>query len=334
MSARRHPLAERVAAWVNRLPFGRRRIVVAVSGGPDSMALLDVLSSLKLPGLVAAHVDHRLRGRQSAADRRLVERQCRRLGVPLEVRRLGDDEVRRLRQGALEVEARHLRYAFFEQTRRAHRCHRVATAHHRDDQVETFFLHLFRGAGQTGLGGMAPIDRRRPLFRPFLDTGRDEILAYLADRGVPFREDVSNRDLAHLRNRVRWKLLPGIRRQFGEAAIAAVARAMELLRADDEALEELGSRHSSWSLRPGAAKARGPLALRLAELAALPLALRRRVVRRALEELGGPEFELTLARVEAVLELAERSTSGKRLGFGGVAILREREALVLRRAPR
>lgn len=333
MSARLHPLAERVSAWVARLPARRRGVVVAVSGGPDSMALLDVLKLLPGVKIVAAHFDHRLRRGASGADRRLVERVCARIGVELVSGSATDVERAAMLGSGMENRARQARYGFLEAVRKSKRMHWIATAHHLEDQVETFFLHLFRGAGLAGLGGMEPIEPGRRLFRPILGAPKQEILDYVARGRLACRHDATNLDLARSRNRVRWQLLPAIRGNFGEPAVPAIARAMELLRGAEAALEQWMDRESPGVIEPLPGRGRA-VGLVLGPLLALPLALRRLAARRALSRVAGRGHEGTLAQVEAVLELARRSVPGKRLELGGVEVLRERTRLLVRPARR
>ncbi len=177
---------------------------VAVSGGSDSMVLLHVLRALGHP-VHAAHVDHGLRGAESDADRALVERWCRELGVPCRTTRV-DVHARAAEQGvSVQMAARALRIAWFESlSEEGPRA--VALAHHRDDAIETMWINLLRGSAGAGRGGIAP--RNGDRIRPFLCVDKAAILAYAQAHGVPFREDRSNRDPHYLRSRVRQELVP------------------------------------------------------------------------------------------------------------------------------
>src|SRR5262245_32292513 len=188
-------------------------ILVAVSGGADSVALLHALAQLRTAGegrLIVAHFNHRLRGAESDGDQAFVEELAARLGLAVVIGRRdgGTDE----RPDAADEESlRESRYAFLRLESGVHGARYVATAHTADDQVETVLLNILRG---TGLAGLAGIPRVRPLaeattlIRPLLGVSRGEILGYLASLDQPFREDASNRNLEYTRNRVRHELLP------------------------------------------------------------------------------------------------------------------------------
>lgn len=180
-------------------------VLVAVSGGVDSMVLLHLLRGLGHPCTVL-HADHGLRGAESDADRAFVEEQAGTLGVSFEAVRL---DVRRAAQApgvSVQMAARELRHAWFRERMTALGVPVLATAHHRDDAIETLLINLLRGAGRRGFMGLAPI--RDGFVRPLIEVGRADIEAYAREHGVHHREDPSNRDPAYLRNRVRHELLP------------------------------------------------------------------------------------------------------------------------------
>lgn len=196
------------------------RWLVAVSGGPDSVALLELVAGAA-PDLgivpVAVHVDHGIQP-AAAAGSALVERMAGRLGVPLVVRRLT------LGAGATETVARRARYQVLEEVRVEQGAHGIMTAHHADDQVETVLLRLVRGTGPAGLAGMAPA--AGGVVRPLLGVGRSELLQFVVAEGLEWWEDPSNRDPRHLRNWVRGEVLPLLRRRLPDidARLVDVAR--------------------------------------------------------------------------------------------------------------
>ncbi len=188
-------------------------ILLGLSGGPDSVALLHVLLELRDRfgyRVAAAHYNHRLRGAESERDEAFVRELCEKLGVDLRVGRAsGLDRS----MGNLEERARDLRHAFIRRVADDLDAAYIVLAHHADDQAETVLLRLLRGSGVSGLGAMAQIGPRR-LIRPMLALSRDEIAAYVVARGAAFVSDSSNNSSAILRNRVRNELMPMLERDY------------------------------------------------------------------------------------------------------------------------
>ena len=218
------------------------RILVAVSGGLDSMVLLKLLLTLAPQfdwDLSVGHFNHLLRGRASEADERFVRKAACAAGLPF---RAGRGDVRALakRNGlSVEMAARKLRHEFLAKTALALKCRVIAVAHHADDQVELFLLRLLRGAGSDGLAGMkwrsaSPVNKRVHICRPLLGVTKAELEQFARENGVRFREDASNASRDVMRNRVRHELLPGLRDRFQPALSRTILRLMEVVRADAE----------------------------------------------------------------------------------------------------
>ncbi|MFN3408068.1 MAG: tRNA lysidine(34) synthetase TilS [Limisphaerales bacterium] len=296
-------------------------VVVAVSGGLDSMVLLNRLwEKARAEGgrrLVVAHFNHRLRGRAARADENLVRRAAHRLGLQCVV---GSGDVRgeaRRRGISLEMAARELRHAFLARAARQSGARVVALAHHADDQVELFFLRLLRGTGGEGIGGMktlspSPADARVQLWRPLLHWTRAELAAFAEERNLAFRTDASNASPVHFRNRVRHELLP-LLHTWQPAIAATVARLMNITTAEAELAATLAER---WLA-----------ARRRTAWLRLPLAVQRHVLCRQLLRLGiVPGFDL----VEAL-----RQRAGKRITApGGYWLVRDARGEVRREAER
>jgi tRNA(Ile)-lysidine synthase len=233
-------LTARVAQAIERhaLLTPGDRVVVAVSGGLDSIVLLRVLRDLSTSrswGLVVAHFDHQLRGSASRADARFVK--CAAEALDLQLLHGQGDVARFARDQKISVEmgARVLRHRFLARASREAKAAAVALAHHADDQVELFFLRLFRGAGVEGLSGMdwsgiSPEDRGVRLIRPLLEERREALARYARERRIAYREDASNRSLDIMRNRIRHELLPELRRRYQASLEAVVLRTMVTLR--------------------------------------------------------------------------------------------------------
>jgi tRNA(Ile)-lysidine synthase len=271
------------------------RVLVALSGGPDSTALLRALAALRRGGelgaLHACHVDHQLRA-GSAADASFCERLCDDLGVPL-LRAAVD-----VAPGAsLQEAARRARYRALAAA--AVRCSAdlIATGHTLTDQAETVLLRLLRGAGARGLGGIPA--RRGKYIRPLIDRSRREVLDYLTAAGAAFLEDPSNASPRFLRNRVRHELAPALE-ALAPGAEQRLARVADLLRDDDRALERAARR-----LVP-----RGASDAEAARLSGAPVAVQRRAVRRLWRAATGSRRKLEAVHVEAVLKLIEDGRRG------------------------
>ncbi len=302
-------LSERVCRTIDRyrlLPPGAG-VLVAVSGGADSTALVYLLREassrlgIQLAGL--AHFNHLLRGAASDADERFCRELAGGLGLRFEADR-GDVRAAARRRGtSVEDAGRQLRYEFFEEARERTGASHVAVGHTRDDQAETVLLNLLRGAGTAGLGGMPA--RRGSIVRPLLDCTHRELVEWLAEGGIPFREDETNCDRRFLRNRVRHEILPALTAVVPSAS-DAIARAAEINRVDAEFLDELAAGELA---RISGTPSDGLYAVDAVALAAMPTALGRRVARLALGAVAGGGF-LGFEHTQKVLDLARETVRG------------------------
>ena len=225
-----HPLERALAeAWT---PAAWRDVTVllAVSGGADSVAMLRAMAALKTDGsgrLRVVHLNHQLRGQESADDEAFVVELCQRMGIPHETGQVDTPGLAGSSRDGLEAAARKARYDFFRET--AHRlgARYVVTAHTADDQAETILHRILRGTGVAGLAGMArarPLGSAVTLMRPFLSIRRREILGYLGKLGQIYRQDSSNVDLQFTRNRIRHQLLPNLAENFNPGVVDALLR--------------------------------------------------------------------------------------------------------------
>lgn len=307
---RTHPFAASVLATCRRrrLLGPGDRILVALSGGPDSTALLAALAALRDAGRLlevhALHVDHGLRA-GSAADGAFCDALCLRLRVPF------DRVAVRVDPGNVQARARRARYRALREAAARLGANRIATGHTRADQAETVILRLLRGAGARGLAAIPP--RRGPVVRPLIDRSRAEILAFLADAGLPFLEDPTNATPRFLRNRVRNEILPLLER-LNPSLERALARTADLLREDERALEA-SARAAAPAPRPPPGEA---ASIEVERLRGEPLAVRRRVVRRLWRRVLGRAAGLGAGHVASVLALLRRRGPGRVALPGGV----------------
>lgn len=304
------------------------RVLAAVSGGADSVALAALLLRLRdeMPLEVRlAHFDHRLRP-ESGEDARFVEGLARRWTVPLAT---GSADVRA--QAArkklnLEEAGRDLRYRFLRRAAAAAGATKIATGHTLTDQAETVLMRLMRGTGLLGLGGIPPVSPGPPcpVVRPLLGIAGPDLRDWLAVEGLPFREDASNRDLRFLRNRVRAELLPELERRYEPRVAAHLARLAGLAR-EDEALLEGFVRELADEFIAGAGR---KASLDLKTLPLLWPALARRVAREFLGRVAGGLRDVSFDDVAASLALGE----GREISLRkGLVLRRERGRLGLKR---
>jgi tRNA(Ile)-lysidine synthase len=287
------------------------RVGVAVSGGADSVALLRLLLDLRGElGIVLSvvHFNHQLRGAESDEDERFVAELARQHKLELHSDRGQVAAHAAEKHLSLETAAREMRYQFFRRLLLEGHLTRVATAHTLDDQAETVLLRIARGAGTRGLGGIYPqlsvrgsqfsASDQAAIVRPLLSIRRKNLEVYLKGIGQSWREDSSNRDLRHARNRVRHGILPRMERNLNPAVHEALAETAEIARAEENYWEQEVAR-----VLPGGAKG----VIRLAVLMDLPLALQRRIVR-AVAEFHG--LRLEFRHVEEILGLALDESTG------------------------
>ncbi len=303
------------------------RVIAAVSGGSDSVALayllrdLDAAGDLRLVGL--AHFNHQLRP-EADADEAFAAAVAVALDRPIAIDR-GDVAARAdLEHRSLEDAARASRHEFFERARLAAGADLVAVGHTRDDQAETFLLRLVRGAGFRGLAGMHP--RNGPIVRPLLACRRDELRGWLVERGLSFVEDASNQDVSIPRNRVRAELLPLIESRFNPAAVDVLADEAELARDAADWMDAAAAEAAARVVRV----ADDGSEIDALALAALPLGLRRLVLWRALSRVAGAR-PIAFGHVDAVLRL--NPETGARVDLPGQRAERIADRIVLKGRP-
>lgn len=253
------------------------RLLVGVSGGADSVALLHLLAATREKTgikLFVAHLNHNLRGKSAAADCAFVGSLAKELSLPFES---GSARVKLRAQNhklSIEAAARAARHDFFRRCVRKYKADAVALAHNADDQAETFLLRLLRGSGMNGLSAMTPVCNVGGLkiIRPLLKTSREKIEEYLCKDGLAWCEDQSNSSREHTRNRVRHILLPLLEREFDASVRSILRRTAEIMRDDNELLEKIGTERMVTLLN-------AEKGLDLSGLREQPRALQRRILR-------------------------------------------------------
>jgi tRNA(Ile)-lysidine synthase len=302
------------------------RCVVAVSGGPDSMALLCVLARLAPDlevSLVVAHMDHGLRPQEAEAEASLVREAARKLGLVCECVRVEVAACAREQGLSREHAARNLRYGFLKEVARRHGATKIAVAHTADDQAEGILLRLIRGTGRAGLAGMTGL-RDGLVVRPFLGAAKTEIIQFLADQGISSCLDSSNLQRIYLRNRIRLDLLPYLQANFNPKIGASLRKTAAILEAEEELLAGLAAQAYARAVEEEQGECAG-LTIALGEFSFQPLALRRRIVESACWRMGcRPSFR----QIGQLLSLAETGDKGAALHLAdGLRVVKAEDRL-------
>lgn len=294
------------------------RVLVAVSGGPDSTCLLYLLNELKGElgaALYAAHVNHQLRGEESDREEVLVRETAEKLGLELFATRVDPDELRSKKRHSLQSAARQARRSFFRDAAKECKATKVALGHTADDRAEEVLIRLLRGSGLKGLAGIRPMSDGF-WIRPLIEAEKKEILAYLDRHDIPFLVDSSNLREDYLRNRVRLRLLPLLREEYNPRVSETLARSAALFLED----EEFMARAARDAARSILSEKDDKILLDLRGLEEFHPALKRRVVRLAVLRAAKTLWGLNFGHVEAALGLA---TGGELHLPGGLRVQRE-----------
>ncbi len=285
------------------------RIIMGVSGGPDSIALLHIMRDLA-PSLdaqiIAAHLNHGLRT-EADAEEAFVKDICQNIGVDCYTRTVPVTELARQQKASLEDAGRNARYAFFNELLSALEAQRIATAHHQDDMAETVLLHLLRGSGIKGLRGILPC--HGVLIRPLLNVSKAELLNYLHTRKIFYCLDQSNADEYYLRNRIRHSLIPYLQQEFNPRIVDKLNQLAQIARDENAVLEQETERLWTDVLLE---EDEETLILGNQVLSGLQPAYQRRIVLQAFTRLSGAS-EWNMDDVEKVLELSANKRAGSSL---------------------
>ena len=302
-------------------------VVVGVSGGPDSTALLHVLNLLKGDlgfTITAAHLDHCLRP-ESGLDAQFVAEMAKGLGIEFELKSVDVRNLAKRLNISIEEAGRRARYDFLDEVRKKFGADVVATGHHRDDEVETFFLRIFRGSSIKGLRGIPPVRGR--IIRPLINCGRSEIIDFLEKEGIAYRIDETNFSTDTDRNFIRNQVMPLVRRRFPNFGMP-LKRTMELIKVEDDFLEE-----ETLKIYSAAVHDQGEsLAVNISALRVVPGVLIARVFLRALQEFFGVEIRWRQAHLESISWLVRSNNPSSVLDLPeGIKLVKEYDRIVISR---
>jgi len=304
----------------NRLLTGGQRLVVAVSGGPDSVCLLYSLYNIRHElgiKLHVAHLDHRLRGAAAEADARYVTGLARRLELPATIESRDVPDYQKRHRLSPEEAAREVRYQFLAEVAKAAGARTVAVGHTRDDHVETVLMHLIRGSGTRGMRGLIPENQwpspkeKLTIIRPLLEITREETSAYCHKHNLEPRQDASNMSISPLRNRIRLELLPFLQK-FNPNIAESLTRYTRLAADEDTFLEEETGKQKARVVKKEGAN----LIFDKAELLKLPKALQRQMLRSSIGELAGELKDFEAKHIEDILDIMVKP-AGKRITLPG-----------------
>jgi tRNA(Ile)-lysidine synthase len=302
-------------------------LIVGLSGGADSTALLDLLANL--PGmplhLIAAHLNHCLRGAESDSDEIFCRQLSEKYRIPFESRRVDVKTLADKNSLNLEDAGRLTRIAFFDELLNARKAQAVVLAHHADDQAETVLMRLLRGSGMTGLAGIS-YRNDRGYVRPLLGITRSEIETYLIERNLVWREDSSNRDITFLRNRIRHELLP-LLEQYNPSVRKQLATTATILSAENDLLDKLARQAASEICKTS----QYGITCCIKSLKSQSPALQRRLIRLTLSRLCGNLEQFSHHHIEAISRMIVSTRSNSTINLPqNIVTIKEYDALVFK----
>lgn len=287
------------------------RVLVGVSGGPDSVCLLHILNRCRKEmalSLHVVHINHGIRKRESKREEKFVSHLAGRMGLPITVKSLDVPSYARRKKLTVEEAARNMRYSALEQLAGKLNAKKIALGHTASDQVETVLMHLLRGSGPQGLSGIPPVRKLGSslIVRPLIEVNREEILSYLKKNNLTFCLDSSNRKTEYFRNKIRLKLLPLLRKNYNKNIDGALLRLSEILKEEnaywERVVERVLGKVVSWEAEK--------ILIDFKRFLRYNVVVQRRVLYRLF---GGI---VTLSQIEAIRSLAQKSSQGKRIYLG------------------
>lgn len=276
-------------------------VIVAVSGGPDSVAMLHALhccSSELGISLHVAHLNHQIRGDESNNDQDFVHNLAHEFGLPVTSESVDVPALQTAMKMGLEEAARYARYKFLRETCAKLHAQKIAVAHNANDRAESVLLNIIRGTGTAGLGSIRPV--RDNIVRPLIDTPRSAILDYIGENGLPFRVDESNMDISYTRNRIRHELIPLLESSYNPRVVEALVRLADISEAESDLLDAVQDSFVR------SVKIRHSLDAKL--MLDLPLGALRRVIRAEIERCKGDLLDVSLEQIDRVIDAISLGT--------------------------
>lgn len=305
------------------------QVLVAVSGGPDSVALIHLLNTIAPLfsfRMAIAHLNHCLRQNESERDAEFVLKLAQKLNLPAYIEKIDVRQYSSEHKLSLEEAARRVRYAFLDQVAAEHGFNKIALGHQYDDNAELILMHLLRGSGPLGLAGIPPV-RGEKIVRPLINVQRSEIIDYLTEKKLEYVIDTSNSDLNYQRNKLRHHLIPELLTAYNPRIRETLNRLASVMQSEDEWLDELIEPIFQQRLL---SQETLEIRLSLREFEQLPLAARRRLIRRAILALKGDLRRITFKHVDAVIQMAGTGPTTGHLDLPDrVGIQRNHQVLII-----
>ena len=323
---KQHPLIESVEKTIIEFDMlqSKDKVLVAVSGGPDSVALLRVLLALQAKfdiQIGVGHLDHGLRPSEATKDAAFVTSLCNKAGLPCHVETADIQSLHRQRKGSLETLGRKARYHFFGRIAREFGYNKIALGHHADDNAELILMNLFRGSGLLGLSGIPPVRNHR-YIRPLIEQPREQLMNFLQDIQANFVMDDTNQDLRFLRNRIRHELMPGLVHRYNPNLVDTLNRTAAIFRTEEDWLNQTSERVFNTLAKGDTLSVRIPVS----KLLENHQAIQRRTIRSAIGYVKGNLKSVTLQHIDAVLHLCRKGSSDQNVRLpGGLSAQRQPE---------
>lgn len=318
----------------HRMLLPGQSVLLGVSGGPDSVALLLAFLAIRDEyrlDLGIAHINHELRGEESLRDEAFVRKLAEEYEIPFHLERVDVADLARKKRRSVEETARDVRYAFFETLCRNKAYTKTALGHNLNDNAELILMNLLRGSGPRGLSGIPPT-RDNWIIRPLMDQPREEILDFLKTWGQAHVTDSTNLETVFLRNRVRHLLIPLLEKEYNPGITQTLNRLSRILRDEEAWMEtETGAVFNRTVVKASDTQ----VLLCLDSFNILPTALKRRVARKALEQVKSELRRITLAHIDAIAQLAAATTPGANLDLPDrIRIIKQTDTLCFKKESR
>ena len=306
------------------------KVIVGVSGGPDSVTLVYILHSIQNEfniSLYIAHLNHMIRPVEAEKDVRFVRELANRLGLPLFIKHENVPDFIKEKKVSPEAGAREVRYDFLNETAAKVSANKIAFGHTMDDQAETLLLNLFRGSGHTGLGGILPVHDK--YIHPLIECSKDEVLSYLEKNKLDYCLDSSNLEPVFQRNKLRLELLPQLAKDYNPNIKETLFRTSLILQEEDFYLEAQAQKWMPRTLRKGRG---GEVVVMVKEFRSAPLALKPRILREAVRRVKGDLLQLNFGHIEDLTDLINEKPSGSNLDLPGeISAQKEYERVRIRK---